>query len=61
MTEQEYVDEFMQRFVRNLVTGTTQMQEIAAQQFKAIAKGKTTIQANDIKQYAKKVGQASAQ
>lgn len=61
MTEQEYVDEFMQRFDRNLATGTTQMQEIAGQQFKAIAKGKTTIQANDIKQYAKKVGQASAQ
>ena len=61
VTEQEYVDEFMQRFDRNLATGTTQMQEIAGQQFKAIAKGKTTIQANDIKQYAKKVGQASAQ
>ena len=51
----------MQRFDRNLATGTTQMQEIVSQQFKAIAKGKTTIQANDIKQYAKKVGQASAQ
>ena len=61
MTEQEYVDEFMQRFDRNLATGTTQMQEIAGQQFKAIAKGKTTIKVNDIKQYAKKVGQASAQ
>lgn len=61
VTEQEYVDEFMQRFDRNLATGTTQMQEIAGQQFKAIAKGKTTIQANDIQQYAKKVGQASVQ
>lgn len=61
VTEQEYVDEFMQRFDRNLAEGAVQMQQISAQQFNAIAKAKSTIQVKDIQQYAQKVAQVVAQ
>ena len=58
VTEQEYVNEFMQRFDKNIETGKTQMQELAAQQFKVIAKGKSTLEASDITKFAKQVNQS---
>ena len=45
----------MQRFDKNIETGKTQMQELAAQQFKVIAKGKVTLEASDITKFAKHV------
>jgi len=61
VTEKEYVDEFMQRFDANIATGKVKMQETAAQQFQVIGKGKTTIQASDIQQFAKNMDQAISQ
>lgn len=61
VTEKEYVDEFMGRFDRNIASGKIKMQEMAAQQFQLISKGKTTIQSSDIQQFAKKVDQAISQ
>ena len=61
VTEQEYVGEFMQRFDRNLAAGKIKMQDMAAQQFQLMSKGKTTIQINDVQQFAKKIDQAISQ
>lgn len=61
VTEKEYVDEFMGRFDRNIEAGQVKMQEIAAQHFQVIAKGKATIQASDVQQFAKKIDQAISQ
>jgi hypothetical protein len=61
VTEKEYVDEFMQRFDANIATGKVKMQETAAQQFQVIGKGKPTIQASDIQQFAKNMDQAISQ
>lgn len=58
VTEQEYVNEFMQRFDKNIETGKIQMQELAAQQFKVIAKGKSMLEASDITKFAKQVNQS---
>ncbi len=58
VTEHEYVNEFMQRFDKNIETGKTQMQELAAQQFKVIAKGKVALEASDITKFAKQVNQS---
>lgn len=61
VTEQEYTDEFMQRFDNNTAQGTVKMQDFAGQQFDAIAQGKTTIQASDIKKFAQKIDQSITQ
>ena len=37
------------------------MQDMAAQQFQLMSKGKTTIQINDVQQFAKKIDQAISQ
>lgn len=55
VTEQEYVNEFMQRFDQNIAKGKVQMQELAVEQFKVIAKGKNTINTNDVTEFAKKL------
>ena len=61
ITEQEYVDEFMQRFDANSVTGKEKMKQLAAEQFKTIAKGKSYIESRDIADFAKKIDQALGQ
>lgn len=58
VTEQEYVNEFMQRFDKNIETGRVQMKALAEQQFNIMAKGKKTINANDVRNFAKQVDQA---
>lgn len=61
VTEQEYVNEFMQRFDKNIETGEVKMKVLAEQQFNVIAKGKKTIDANDVRNFAKQVDQAIGQ
>ncbi|OEY93584.1 EF-hand domain-containing protein [Acinetobacter qingfengensis] len=52
LSEQEYVNEFMQRYDQNLTQARQQYQIIFAQQFDAIAKNKSTINAKHLNQYA---------
>ena len=53
VTEQEYVNEFMQRYDQNTVKGIEKMKEISQRQFQAIAKNKNTISEKDIAKFAK--------
>ena len=61
VSEQEYVDEFMQRFDRNSIDGQEKMKELSKLQFQAIAQGKSHIQAKDIAQFANKLDKAISQ
>jgi hypothetical protein len=61
VSEQEYVDEFMQRYDLNATKGTAKMQALSARKFQAIAGNKSTIQAKDIAKFAKKLDQAISQ
>lgn len=55
LSEQEYVDEFMQRYDDNLATANLAYQTIFAAQFQAIAQNKALIKLNHIKKYTKLV------
>ena len=61
VSEQEYVDEFMQRYDQNTVQGLEKMKALSARKFQQIANGKSTIQAKDIEKFAKKVDQVIGQ
>lgn len=61
LTEQEYVDEFMQRFDANAVQGIEKMKALSAQKFQAISGSKSTIQAKDIEKFAKQLDRAISQ
>lgn len=52
LTEQEYVDEFMQRYDQNLNQAKIQFNQLFLDEFHLIAKGKTTIQSKDIQKFA---------
>lgn len=53
VTEQEYVNEFMQRYDENTVQGIEKMKGISQRQFQAMAQKKNMITAKDIAKFAK--------
>ena len=61
VTEQEYVNEFTQRFDQNSASGKEKMKALSIAQFDLIAQGKKTIQANDIQNFAQKLNQEITQ
>lgn len=61
VTEQEYVDEFMQRYDRNTLEGKEKMKLLSARKFREIAAGQAMIQAKDIQKFAQKLDQSIGQ
>lgn len=61
ISEQEYVNEFMQRFDQNAKDSAEPMAALYVAQFQAISAGKTTIQAKDIANFAQKIDQKISQ
>ena len=61
VSEQEYVDEFMQRYDRNTVEGIEKMKILSARKFQAISNGKKQIQLKDIEKFAQQLDQKISQ
>ena len=61
VTEEEYTQEFMQRYDQNNAQGKEKMNTIFAQQFDVISNGKNTIQLSNIEKFAKKIDKTISQ
>ena len=61
VSEQEYVDEFMQRYDRNTVEGLEKMKALSARKFKAMSNGKAYIQVSDIQKFSQKMDREISQ
>lgn len=61
VNEQEYVDEFMQRYDQNTMHGKVKMNDFYKQQFHVISNGKPTIQKQDIEKFAQKIDEKISQ